>query len=175
MEIEEFIKRSEGNWRSMRSGHSLAFTQFEEIVSNLKITVLKTDGSEIQELISNSEYKNTTITSPFKINWEAESDWEANSKNSKGSSIIAPIKSSISEGIMIRSAGYAENIKVKTNYKFASDGTLLLSTKYTETKANERIWFISENVRCRSSVLSSLNSNAILQTSFASEIRKLDL
>ena len=30
MTIEQFIAQSEGSWKSMRSGHSLAFQQFEE-------------------------------------------------------------------------------------------------------------------------------------------------
>tara|TARA_Y100001968_G_scaffold60152_1_gene51104 strand:+ start:1670 stop:2197 length:528 start_codon:yes stop_codon:yes gene_type:complete len=175
MEIEEFVRKSIGNWRSMRSGHSLAFNQFEEIISNLRINVLPKASPEIKNLLSGSKYQEADLASPFIINWEAESNWEGNSKNTKGSSIIAPIKIGNGEGIMLRSSGYSEDIKVKTSYKFTNDGTLLLTTNYTKTKAEERIWFISENVRCRSSVISSLDSNAILQTSFASEIRRLNV
>ena len=37
MTIEQFIAQSEGSWRSMRSGHSLAFQQFEEVLSEITI------------------------------------------------------------------------------------------------------------------------------------------
>ena len=38
MNIEEFFLKSVGEWNSMRSGHSLAFQEFEEIRSKVKIT-----------------------------------------------------------------------------------------------------------------------------------------
>lgn len=37
MDLATFVERSEGTWRSMRSGHSLAFQQFEEVLSQIKI------------------------------------------------------------------------------------------------------------------------------------------
>tara|TARA_Y100001968_G_scaffold333065_1_gene393920 strand:+ start:1146 stop:1673 length:528 start_codon:yes stop_codon:yes gene_type:complete len=175
MKIEEFVNKSIGDWRSMRSGHSLAFKHFEEIISNISIKTLSVDDPKIEGLLAKSNYEDASVISPFIINWKAESDWESNSNNSKGSSIIIPIKTTNNEGIMIRSSGYSENKNVITNYKFTSDDSLLLSTNYTETKAEERIWFLNENVRCRSSVLYSLKSNGILQTSFASEIKRLDI
>tara|TARA_Y100001968_G_scaffold332389_1_gene390371 strand:+ start:6169 stop:6696 length:528 start_codon:yes stop_codon:yes gene_type:complete len=173
MEIEEFVKKSEGKWLSMRSGHSLAFQQFEEIVSNIEISLLQRNDPKIESLIHDNELKKNTYIKPFIIKWNAETNWEGKIQNSNGNSIIIPFPKSKKDGFMIRSSGYAENIKVVTDYQFTDDGTLLLSTNYTETTANERIWFISENVRCRSSVLLSSKSKAILQTSFASEIRKL--
>lgn len=172
MKIENFVRRSEGNWLSMRSGHSLAFQQFEEIVSNLKIQRLQNDDAQVRDILVSTDYKIENINSPFVINWEAESDWESNSKNSKGKCLIVPVENSVNQGIMLRSSGYIENIQVITKYNFTNDDTLKLFTNYSETIAKERIWFISENVRCRSSVLLS-KSNSILQTSFASEIRKL--
>ena len=39
----------------------------------------------------------------------------------------------------------------------------------------ERIWFVSEHVRCRSSVLCTSEGSGVLQTSFASEVRRLTL
>ena len=37
MQIEEFFIKSIGEWNSMRSSHSLAFQEFEEIRSTIKI------------------------------------------------------------------------------------------------------------------------------------------
>ena len=54
------------------------------------------------------------------------------------------------------------------------DDTFILTTQYGQSIAEERIWFVSENVRCRSSVLRTSAGSGILQTSFASEIRRLD-
>jgi phycoerythrin-associated linker protein len=37
MQLESFVARSLGRWRSMRSGHSLAFQQFEDVRSSVLI------------------------------------------------------------------------------------------------------------------------------------------
>ena len=41
MNIKEFFLKSVGEWNSMRSGHSLAFQEFEEIRSKIKISPSK--------------------------------------------------------------------------------------------------------------------------------------
>ena len=177
MEIEEFIQKSLGKWKSMRSGHSLAFQQFEEVISTITITVASKSDEAINQLIIESGYRREQVRFPFKIEWNAQSNWDQSKEdnNTKGSSIIIPIPTSKKEGVMIRTSGYSENMNVLTNYNFSKDGTIFLKSKYEYTIAEERIWFISENLRCRSSVLKSSKSSAILQTSFASEIKKLKL
>ena len=171
MEIEEFVSTSIGKWTSMRSGHSLAFKQFEEVISEITIDSVEVSNKELSELVTISGYLPKEIQSPFSVHWEAHSNW--NDDKSKGFSLILPIPETTKEGKMIRSLGYTENISVISNYKFSNDGTLTLTSKYSNTIAEEKIWFTSQNLRCRSSVLRSSNSKAILQTSYASEIRNL--
>ena len=48
MEIENFVEQSTGEWKSMRSSHSLAFKQFEQILSNIKIEELTKDNLEVK-------------------------------------------------------------------------------------------------------------------------------
>jgi len=177
MSIENFVSKSEGEWNSMRSGHSLAFRQFEEIVSNIKIKILSTYDQRVLDLIKNSEQDNNKVVSPFFIEWKAESNWGETSSenNSSGYSLLIPIEKSQKDGILLRSMGYAEQIQAISNYHFLSDGTLFLSTEYSSSIAEERIWFASKNVRCRSSLIRSTNSSAIIQTSHASEVRRLSI
>ena len=177
MEIEEFIKKSEGEWNSMRSGHSLAFKQFEEVTSKIKIRIVKKNNQQIQNLLEQTNYSLKKVISPFEIEWEGQSDWQNDTSQEefKGSSILIPIPLSNKNGIIIRSMGYAERAHAYSEYYFLSDGTLVLSTKYEHTCAEERIWFINQNVRCRSSVISSLKEKGIHQISFASEVRKINL
>ena len=87
--------------------------------------------------------------------------------------LIVPMPKNEKSGILIRSIGYAESIAARSEYKFLDDGTFVLKTKYDQSIAEERIWFISENVRCRSSVLKTSEGSGILQTSFSSEVRRL--
>ena len=177
MLIEQFVLRSEGEWKSMRSGHSLAFQQFEEIISTIKIKILEKTDPQVIDLAKSSGIAREKLVTPFLISWESESNWDNGNEDglSNGSTILIPIPKSEKEGIIIRSLGYSEKIKATSKYNFLEDGTIVFLTNYTKTSAQERIWFISDNVRCRSSVLLSNNSSGILQTSYTSEIKRLNI
>ena len=179
MTIEQFVAQSSGKWRSMRSGHSLAFQQFEEVLSEVTIEEISKDDSDVKQLLESSlanKHNLETISSPFKMEWCAESDWEPEdpSEVSSGSCIIIPLVKDISSGTLIRSVGYAEAEAAISEYNFSNDGTFTLTTNYEQSIAEEKIWFVSENVRCRSSVLRTSAGSGVLQTSFASEVRRMN-
>jgi len=176
MNIEQFVAQSAGQWRSMRSGHSLAFQQFEDVLSELSIELISSKSDSVFELIDKSRFpSDSKFQSPFKMEWCAESDWEPDDPNevSSGSCIIVPIPNDNKSGWLLRSLGYAESVPAESSYQFLDDGTFILNTKYDQSMAEERIWFVSENVRCRSSVLRTSEGSGILQTSFASEVKKI--
>ena len=163
----------------MRSGHSLAFQQFEEVLSEVTIDEISKDDSSVIQLLQSSVANKQNldqISSPFKMEWCAESDWEPDdpSEVSSGSCIIVPLVRNISSGNLIRSVGYAESEAAISEYSFSNDGTFTLTTNYEQSIAEERIWFVSENVRCRSSVLRTSAGSGVLQTSFASEVRRIN-
>ena len=170
MDIEQFVAQSLGEWRSMRSGHSLAFQQFEDVLSEISIQTIDSSDPEINTIIAASSQNNTsTFSSPFRMEWNAESDWEPDdpSEVSSGSCIIVPLPIDDKSGKLLRSVGYAEAVPAESTYHFLSDGTFVLSTHYDQSIAEERIWFASEHVRCRSSVLKTSSGTGILQASFA--------
>ena len=173
MKIEQFFLKSVGEWKSMRSGHSLAFQEFEEIRSKIKIIPAKTDDSRVIKLLKDNLITTNEDKKAFLISWETKSNWvdENNKGNSSGESILIPLEISKKEGRLIRSVGYSEAIPIISLYKFLEDGTLIIFSKYNHIHTEERIWFISNNLRSRSSVTRANESSAILQTSFASEIR----
>jgi phycoerythrin-associated linker protein len=177
MNLESFVERSEGQWRSMRSGHSLAFQQFEEVLSQITIERLSLDDPRVQELLEASPPVEGTAEAPFAMAWNAESDWEPDdpSEVSAGSCVLVPIAANSDSGSLLRSVGYAEAEQAVSTYQFLSDGTFVLNTRYGQSIAEERIWFVSEHVRCRSSVLRTSEGSGVLQTSFASEVRRLSV
>lgn len=177
MNLRSFVERSEGQWRSMRSGHSLAFQQFEEVLSQITIERLDLSDERVVQLIKTESRLEGSPDCPFRMEWSAESDWEPDdpSEVSAGSCILAPIPSSDTSGILLRSVGYAEAEQAVSQYEFLSDGTFVLTTKYGQSIAEERIWFVAEHVRCRSSVLRTSEGSGVLQTSFASEVRRLSV
>ena len=178
MDIEQFVAQSIGDWRSMRSGHSLAFQQFEDVLSEISIKEFIDDKNQLRELIQSSSLPNDShYISPFSMEWSAESDWEPDDPNevSSGSCIILPIPKDGKSGKLLRSIGYAESIAAESEYRFLDDGTFILETHYDQSIAEERIWFISDHVRCRSSVLKTSAGSGILQASFASEVKKISV
>ena len=175
MNIDEFFLKSVGEWTSMRSGHSLAFQEFEEIRSKIKIVPTKSKDSRVIKLLKDNLITTNTVNKAFLIKWEAKSEWDENNQKEKssGESIVIPIEISKTEGKIIRSVGYTEKVQVVSLYKILDDGTLIIYSDYSHIRTEERIWFVSNNLRSRSSVTRAIDSLAILQTSYASEIRSL--
>ena len=173
MNIEEFFDKSIGEWNSMRSVHSLAFQEFEEVRSKIKIVPCKRNDSIIIKFLKENSINTNAVNKAFLINWEVKSEWgeESQKGNSFGESILLPIEISKTQGKIIRSVGYTEAVQVVSLYKIHYDGTLIIYSNYSHICTEERIWFVSNNLRSRSSVTRAIDSLAILQTSYASEIR----
>ena len=51
--------------------------------------------------------------------------------------------------------------------------TFNIQSEYNATISKEKIWFLSKNVRSRYSLIKNKTNNGILQTSHATEIRKI--
>ncbi len=174
MTIEQFVAQSIGDWKSMRSGHSLAFQIFEDVVSEISIISIKKDDPRVLKLLNKKGISSEGIF-PFFMKWEADSDWEPDNPGevSKGECLLIPIPEDNSTGRLIRSIGYAESEEAISTYHILDDGTFTLKTQYGQSIAEERIWFVSDNVRCRSSIIRTSEGAGILQASFASEVRRL--
>ena len=175
MNIEDFFSKSVGEWSSMRSGHSLAFQEFEEIRSKIKIVPSKSNDSRVIKFLKGNLITTKAVNKAYLINWEAKSEWgdENQKENTSGESILVPIEISKTEGKIFRSVGYTEAIQIVSLYKILEDGTLIIYSDYSHICTEERIWFVSNNLRSRSSVTRAIDSLAILQTSYASEIRSI--
>ena len=128
---------------------------------------------ELLNYLKDNLITTNAVNKAFLINWEAKSEWddENQKKISSGESILIPIEISLTEGKIIRSVGYTEAIQLISLYKILDDGTLIIYSDYNHICTEERIWFVSNNLRSRSSVTRAIDSLAILQTSYASEIR----
>ena len=102
MEIEEFVGLSKGVWRSMRSGHSLAFQQFEEVIIGITITLLNTKDQSVKDLMKSVDFPQGKWTHPFLIEWTSESDWEEEGSISSdcGKSILIPFPKSETSGLL---------------------------------------------------------------------------
>ena len=186
MDLNQFVEQSIGRWRSQRSAHHLAFTQFEQVKSTIEIAALAPDDTGVLEVCALYNIDPARITSPFQMSWQGESNWEDDwddedeensepDENLSGSCILVPIPSAenINQGQLLRDRGYAETIPAIGNYSLNDEGMFTLITSYDNAAAEERIWFGTPNLRFRASCIKTSGGQGVTTASFSSEIRSL--
>ena len=169
---KEFISKSIGEWKSIRSTHTLAFQEFENTHSSLIISYQDIESNEILE-IKNRFKSSTNISFAIKIIWKSISEWATENKSQESKSILIFVPKDEFTGILIKDKGYAEQIPSSSRYIIDESNTFNIETEYNSTISEEKIWFLTENVRSRYSVIKNKINRGILQTSHATEIRKL--
>ena len=172
MDIDTFVARSLGRWKSQRSAHHLAFAHFEEIRSVIDIEELAKDDPNVQALCESQGVAATTIATPFKMSWEGETDWDED-EVLKGQTILVPVPdlSQENSGKLLRDQGYAETIPAAGHYVIHSDGTFVLTTGYDRAAAEEKIWFANDNLRFRVSLIKTSSGQGVTTASLSSEVR----
>lgn len=173
MDITEFVANSIGHWRSQRSAHHLAFGHFEAVQSEIDIVSLSVDDRAVIDLCKTYNVDPQRVVSPFRMSWEGQSDWE-DSEVVKGTCVLVPVPDSNRPncGQLLRDQGYAEEIAAIGDYTLTADDTFVLVTAYDRAAAEEKIWFVNPNVRCRVSLIKTSAGTGVVTASFASEIRQ---
>lgn len=172
MTVEKFFEKSVGDWRSQRSSHNLAWTQFEAITSDISIVEKPVTDDAVKDLCSlNSVDPNDVLTS-IEMSWEGESDWD-DEQEVKGCVLMSVVKDTAKTGRLLRSKGYAEEIPAVGNWVMTDDGAFVLNTTYDAAAAEERIWFATPDLRLRVSNIRTSSGRGVVTASFSSEIRSL--
>ena len=170
--IEEFIDKSIGEWKSIRSTHTLAFQEFENTNSTLKISYQDIESEEVLEIKNRLNFYHN-ISFAIKISWKSISEWSTENKSEESNTILIFVPKDEYTGTLIKDKGYAEQIPSFSHYFMDSDKTFNIRSEYNATLSEEKIWFLSKNVRSRYSIIKNKINNGILQTSHATEIRKI--
>ena len=168
---KEFINDSIGEWKSIRSTHTLAFHEFENTKSDISISSIEIAAGEVKDLLDKFEFNNQPEFA-LAIKWKSKSDWIDENQVQKDRTILVFIPKDINSGILIRNKGYIESIHSNSDY-LIDDNTLNIKTIYNSTISEEKIWFLSNNVRTRYSVIKNKQNGSIIQTSHTSEIRRI--
>ncbi|MDY7015292.1 MAG: phycobiliprotein lyase [Cyanobacteriota bacterium] len=171
MGIAEFVANSIGRWRSQRSVHHLAFGHFEAVESEIEIVSLSIGDRAVIDLCKQYDIDSRAPISPFRMSWEGQSDWDDN--EIKGSCVLVaiPDPTHSRRGKLLRDRGYAETIPAAGDYSLTEEGTFVLVTAYDRAAAEEKIWFVNPNVRCRVSLIKTSAGTGVVTASFSSEIR----
>ena len=174
--INQFIKKSLGEWKSLRSTHSLAFQEVENSTSKIIIKELEIKNKNVVELLKkyNLDCKKSSVI-PISISWQAISDWEMDQKIETDKTILLFLPKDKNKGIVLRNKGYAELMITSSEYLIDENENLNIKTIYSSTISEERICFLSTHIRSRYSVIRNQENNSVIQTSHTSEIRNISI
>ena len=176
MDIVTFVGQSIGRWQSQRTAHHLTFRHSEEVQSTIDIEAVDQDHTDVAKLCETYGVAIADISTPFRMTWEGESDWdddEDDQKTLSGSTLLIPVpdKGDDRKGKLLRDQGYAETVAAAGEYHFTDDNTFVLLTSYDRATAEEKIWFENPNLRFRVSMIKTSQGTGVLTAYFASETR----
>jgi len=171
--INQFIDKSIGEWKSIRSTHTIAFQEFENSTSRIIIKNINSKNKKVIEIFKNYNLSLTLDSVAISIKWQAISDWEENDMGNGDETILIFLPKDDNSGIVLRNKGYTESFISSSNYFVDEENNLHIKTIYKSTVSEERISFLSTHVRSRFSTIRNLENNSVIQTSHTSEIWNL--
>ena len=171
--INQFIDKSIGEWKSIRSTHTLAFQEFENSTSKIHIKHINPNNKKVIEIFKNYKLSLNLKSIAISIKWQAISDWEEDDISEEDETILIFLPKDKNSGIVLRNKGYTESFVSSSNYFVDEQNNLHIKTFYKSTVSEERISFLSTHIRSRFSTIRNLENNSVIQTSHTSEIRNL--
>ncbi len=171
--IKQFIDKSIGEWKSIRSTHTLAFQEFENSTSKIYIKHINVKNKKVIEIFKNYKLSLNLESIAIFIKWQAISDWEDDDMSERDENILIFLPKDENSGIVLRNKGYTESFISSSNYFIDEENNLQIKTIYKSTVSEERISFLSTHIRSRFSTIRNLENNSVIQTSHTSEIRNL--
>ena len=171
--INQFIDKSIGEWKSIRSTHTLAFQEFENSTSKIYIKHINSKNKKVVEIFKNHKFSLNLESTAISIKWQTTSDWEDDDISEGDETILIFLPKDKNAGIVLRDKGYAESMISSSNYFVDNQNNLHIKTIYKSTISEERISFLSAHIRSRFSTLRNKGNNSVIQTSHTSEIRNL--
>ena len=171
--INQFIDKSIGEWKSIRSTHTLAFQEFENSTSKIYIEYINSKNKKVIEIFKNYKLSLTQDSIAISIKWQAISDWEENDMSKGDETIMIFLPKNENSGVVLRNKGYTESVIASSTYFVDEQNNLHIKTVYQSTVSEEKISFLSTHIRSRFSTIRNQETKSVIQTSHASEIRNL--
>ena len=122
--INQFLDRSIGEWKSIRSTHTLAFQEFENSISKIYIKHINSKNKKVTKIFKNHELSLNLDSIAISIKWQATSDWEDYEMNEGDETILIFLPKDENSGIVLRSKGYTES--------FISSSQSLIASHFIE-------------------------------------------
>ena len=114
--INQFIDKSIGEWKSIRSTHTLAFQEFENSTSKIFIKHINSKNKKVIEIFKHYKLDLNLNSIAISINWQAISDWEEDDMSERDETILIFLPKNENSGIILRNKVYTESFISSSNY-----------------------------------------------------------
>jgi CpeS-like protein len=174
MDVKEFFELSAGKWFSQKTSHHLTLKQSEHGKSDLVIDILAIDDPQIVQLCNQASINPNSIAASAKYTWKGTMQWDAQSQSTANQqgvaiAILVPDVPASNVGKLFRFVDGATTAPITARYTLGDDDALTLVTEDEDRRAEERVWFESNNVRLRTTIVTQASGDSL--ASFYSEIR----
>jgi hypothetical protein len=167
----EFFQRSAGKWRSQRTTHHLPFRRAETGGSEIFVEALAPGHPKVIEICQIHAVEPTSASGGAFVSWDGSMAWDKENENHEGNTVFAliPDADNPRQGKLLRERGYAEIVPVAGRYHIDEEEALVLITEYDTMSIVERFWFVSPNLRLRTSTVQRFGG--FNTATFCAEIR----
>lgn len=173
MNVMEFFQQSAGQWRSQRTTHHLAFRRDEKGESEIYVEAFAADHPQIVALCEMHEVDPALAIGGAYVRWSGSMSWDRDTEGPHaGETVFAlvPDEADPRQGRLLRERGYAEVVPVVGRYEMDADDRLVLTTDYETMSTLERFWFVSPDLRMRTSTVKRFGGFS--STTFCTETRQ---
>ena len=154
-DAKEFFQQSAGKWRSQRTTHHLPFRRAESGGSDIDVQFLDANDQKIAAICEMHDVDPQTAIGGAFVSWDGSMAWDKDNEDHKGTTVFAliPEADNPRKGKLLRERGYAEIVPVAGEYHMDEEDGLILITEYETMSIIERFWFVSPDLRLRSSTV----------------------
>lgn len=155
MDAMEFFQKSAGRWRSQRTTHHLPFRRSETGDLDISVESYSKDHPKVVEICELHDIDPTLAIGGAYVKWGGAMAWDQEGEDHDGNTVFAlvPDDETGRKGRLLREKGYAEVVPVVGRYEMDEEDGLTLITEYETMSSIERFWFVTPDLRFRSSTV----------------------
>lgn len=171
MEIREFLEQSVGSWFCQRTSYIINPEKSDSSKAENVVTFLDLENPQLVELCSEYNLDSNLSIGGLKSEWDNSVDWGKPQEKGTAVIVVFPDPQQPYQGKIVQTSNSDQWKSLQGKYIIGNDQALTLKVELPKMTITERIWFASDNLRLRASIIES--SQGWTKTSFYSEIRKV--
>ena len=159
-----FFARSAGRWRSQRTSHHLLHRRTEAGTSHIEVVTVPPEDDRLVAIARLHGEPPGAVHGGCHVRWLGSMAWDRAGEDHQGETVFAliPTDEQGRRGKLLRDRGYAETATVAGQFRMDDGDGLELITTYETMRSRERFWFVSSQVRLRTSTVEGLSNTASL-------------